>query len=273
MTKALYETSYVAKIPNAQGYVEYTDSENLVWRDLYVRQIEIVNNRACDEFMQGIELLKMTPERIPQVPELNKALNKATGWGVHPVAALIGFEEFFQLLANRKFPAATFIRTREDFDYIKEPDIFHEFFGHCPLLTVPMYADFMQKYGEIGLAASPKDRVALARLYWFTVEFGLVQTAEGMRIYGGGILSSKSETVYALESDVPKRVPFIPLEALRTPYRIDIMQPVYFVIQNYKQLYDLVQTDLISLIHHARELGLYEPLYDTKPKDPGARFC
>lgn len=266
MAAELYDTHYVAKKPNQQGYIEYSLDENLIWRDLFQRQIEIIENRACDEYINGIRILNMNANQIPQIPDINKALNKATGWGVEPVAALISFDDFFNLLANRKFPAATFIRTREDFDYIKEPDIFHEFFGHCPMLTEPVYADFMQKYGEIGLKANAKDRVSLARIYWFTVEFGLIQTPKGLRIYGGGILSSPNETVYAIDSSIPLRVPFEPLEALRTPYRIDILQPKYFIIKHYQDLYDLLKIDIIDLIQHARELGMFAPLYEEKQR-------
>ncbi len=266
------QTNYVSKQPDNNGVVSYTDEENKVWHDLYDRQIDVIKGRACDEYIQGIDILQMSHDRIPQIPELNAAMNKATGWSVHPVAALIGFEEFFNLLANRHFPAATFIRTREDFDYIKEPDIFHEFFGHCPLLTEPVYADFMCEYGKIGVKANPKQRKLLARLYWFTVEFGLMHTDQGLRIYGGGILSSKNETIYALESDVPIRKPFDPMEALRTPYRIDIMQPIYFIIESYQQLYELAhdETGLLGLVDEALALGEYDRSFlEEKPMD----FC
>ena len=177
--------------------------------------------------------------------------------------ALIPFDKFFELLANRRFPAATFIRTREEMDYLQEPDIFHEVFGHCPLLTNQAYADFTETYGKLGLNASHADRVMLARLYWFTIEFGLIQTAKGLRIYGGGILSSKEETVYCLESPEPQRKPFDPIEALRTPYRIDIKQPVYFVLDNFDTLYKLIDMDLIGLIQQARKLGEFAPAYPT----------
>lgn len=256
------KTRYVSKPVDEHGYANYTPEENLVWHDLYQRQIQVIQHRACDEFIRGIDILGLTADQIPQLPDVNKALGKVTGWGVHPVAALIPFDEFFNLLANRFFPAATFIRTREDFDYIKEPDIFHELFGHCPLLTDPAYARFMQKYGEIGVNASHKEQVQLARLYWFTVEFGLMETAQGLRVYGGGILSSKNETIYALESGIPQRKPLVPLDALRTPYRVDILQPVYFMIKSFAELYDLVNLDLLSLVAHARELGQFPPLFE-----------
>lgn len=265
-------THYVSKKPDIHGIVHYTDEENQTWHDLYTRQIEIIQHRACDKFIDGLALLNLSSQHIPQLPDVNRALNKATGWSVAPVAALIGFDEFFNLLANRKFPAATFIRTREDFDYIQEPDIFHELFGHCPLLTDPIYADFMQKYGVLGVNATHKDRLMLARLYWFTVEFGLINTKQGLRIYGGGVLSSKNETIYALENNMPERNSFNVLNMLRTPYRIDIMQPVYFVINEYAELYDLVNTDLMSLIQEARALGEFAPRF-THDNEGGKHPC
>lgn len=258
------ETSYVAKPVDAHGNANYTQEENSIWHELFVRQLPIVTGRACEAYMHGLELLNLTEDRIPQCPEVTTALQKATGWTLEPVPALIPFEKFFHLLANKKFPAATFIRTREEMDYLQEPDIFHEVFGHCPLLTNPAYAKFTETYGKLGLNASPADRAMLAKLYWFTIEFGLINTTEGLRIYGGGILSSKEETIYSLESNIPVRKPFDPIEVLRTPYRIDIKQPVYFVIDNFDTLFHLTDMDLIGLIQEARALGEHKPLYNTK---------
>ena len=258
------QTSYVAKKPDAQGYVEYTPEENSVWNTLYTRQMPIVTNRGCDEYIRGLELLNLSKDRIPQCPEVSQALQKATGWSLEPVPALIPFDRFFKLLANRKFPAATFIRTRAELDYLQEPDIFHEVFGHCPMLTIPAYADFTQLYGQLGLNASPADRVMLARLFWFTNEFGLIDTTKGLRIYGGGILSSSSETVYCLESKKPQRVPLDVITALRTPYRIDILQPIYFVISGFETLFHLMDMDLMAKINEARQLGELPPLYSTE---------
>lgn len=254
-------TTYVAKPVNAQGHADYTEEENGVWHDLITRQIPIVQNRACAEYIKGLELLDLPKDRVPQCPEVTKVLQATTGWSLEPVPALIPTDQFFTLLANRKFPAATFIRRREEIDYIEEPDLFHELFGHCPLLTNKAYADFTHMYGKLSLNASPEDRVLLARLYWFTIEFGLIQTASGLRIYGGGILSSKDETVYSLESAVPIRKRFDPLNALRTPYRIDIKQPIYYVIDNFDILFELIEMDLFSLIKQAKTLGMHEPLY------------
>lgn len=260
------QTTYVAKQPDEHGIVAYTDEENAVWKTLYDRQLPIVKQYACDEYLHGLDVLQLSQDRIPQLPEVNACLAPETGWNVEPVAALIGFETFFKLLANRKFPAATFIRRHEELDYLQEPDIFHEIFGHCPMLTNQVYADFMQKYGELGIHASHKERVMLARFYWFTVEFGLIQTQKGMKVYGGGILSSIGETPFSVNSSEPARKPFDVLEMLRTPYRIDIFQCIYFVIQNYEQIYNVLNQDMMGMIAKAMELGLYPPAYP--PKEP-----
>lgn len=257
-------TSYVAHPVDAEGNANYTPEENQVWHELITRQIPIVQGRACDEYIQGIELLNLPHDRVPQCPEVTKGLKKATGWALEPVAALIPFSKFFNLLANRKFPAATFIRRREELDYLQEPDIFHEVFGHCPMLTNQAVADFTHTYGKLGLKASHDDQVMLAKLYWFTIEFGLINTAKGLRAYGGGILSSKSETVYCVESPIPERKPFDVMEVLRTPYRIDIIQPIYYVIDSFDVLFHLIDMDLIGLIQEARELGMYDPVYPEK---------
>lgn len=254
-------STYVAKPVDANGNAHYTEEEDLTWHDLIVRQLPIIESRACEEYLHGIKLLDLPKNRIPQCPEVSTILHAATGWKLEPVPALIPFDRFFNLLANRKFPAATFIRKREELDYLQEPDIFHEVFGHCPMLTHPACADFTHTYGKLGLKASHEDQVMLAKLYWFTVEFGLIKTKSGLRAYGGGILSSKSETIYCLESEIPLRKPFDVMEVLRTPYRIDIIQPIYFVIDDFNVLFDLIEMDLIGLIHEARRLGMYSPLY------------
>jgi len=255
-------SSYVAKPVDAKGYADYTPDEHSIWHDLIIRQIPIVTGRACDEYMHGIRLLNFSNDRIPQCFEISEILQATTGWSLEPVSALIPFEQFFNLLANKKFPAATFIRRREELDYLQEPDVFHEIFGHCPLLTHQAYADFTQTYGKLGLNASHQDRVMLAKLYWFTIEFGIIKTAAGLRVYGGGILSSKDETLYCLESNVPQRKAFDVLEVLRTPYRIDIKQPIYYIIDHFDVLFQLIEMDLIALIHEAQRLGMHKPLYD-----------
>jgi phenylalanine-4-hydroxylase len=256
-------SKYTAKPTAKDGLVHYTADENRIWCDLMTRQIPIVQKNACPEYLHGIQLLNFPNDRIPQCDEISKVLYDATGWQLEPVPALIPFERFFHLLASRKFPAATFIRRRDELDYLEEPDIFHEVFGHCPLLTNKAYAGFTEMYGKLALNASSEDRAMLAKLYWFTIEFGLIQTLQGVRVYGGGILSSANETIYALESDVPIRKSFDVMEVLRTPYRIDIMQPIYFIIENFDVLFELIDLDLIQFVKKARQLGMHQPLYSN----------
>lgn len=256
-------TDYTARQPDAHGVVHYTEEENETWSILIERQMAAIEGKACQAFMDGLQRLAFPTDRIPQLDDVSRVLRAATGWSVARVPALIPFSEFFQLLANRQFPAATFIRRRSELDYLKEPDIFHELFGHTPLLTNPHFADFTETYGRLGLAASKEERVFLARLYWFTVEFGLIDTPQGCRIYGGGILSSIGETDHAL-SDVPLRRPFEVMDALRTPYRIDIMQPLYYVIDSLTCLSELTRMDLMTRIRDARRLGLFDPLYPPR---------
>jgi phenylalanine-4-hydroxylase len=253
--------TYVAKLPDKNGHIAYTPEEDSVWQTLYERQIKTLEGRACEEYLDGLRLLNLPTDRVPQCHEVSEVLTKKTGWSIAPVPALIPFDTFFTMLANKQFPAASFIRCREELDYLQEPDIFHEIFGHAPLLTNPVYADFVHTYGKIGLAASHSERVLLARLFWFTIEFGLIQTPAGLRAYGAGILSSHSETIYAVESKVPQRVPFVPLDALRMPYRYDIIQTLYFVIDKYSSLYELINHDILGLIREAKLLGEYPPDY------------
>ena len=254
-------STYVAKPVDAEGNTHYTPEENQIWHELITRQVPVVQNRACNEYIHGLKLLNLPTDSIPQCPDISLVLRETTGWALEPVPALIPFDRFFHLLANRKFPAATFIRRREELDYLQEPDIFHEVFGHCPMLTHKACADFTHTYGKLGQMATHDEQVMLAKLYWFTIEFGLIKTKAGLRAYGGGILSSKSETEYCLESQVPERKPFDVLDVLRTPYRIDIIQPVYFVIDSFDVLFKLIDMDLIELIHEARRLGIHKPLY------------
>lgn len=262
-------TNYIAKEMDEDGFINWSDDENQVWHDLITRQRNIIKHRACDEFIYGLEKLNLPNNRVPQLQEVSAVLKETTGWEVAPVPALIPFSTFFELLADRKFPCATFIRTREEFDYLQEPDIFHEIFGHTPLLTNKHFADFTHTYGKLGLSASPKDRIFLARMYWFTVEFGLMQKTEGLKIYGGGILSSPGETIYALEDEAPVREKFDLMNVLRTPYRIDIMQPKYFIINALQDLSDITKLDIPANIEKAKELGLFDPLYP--PKDKSAK--
>ena len=267
MTKHVYK----AKKPDANGLIPYTEAENEVWNALYTRQVPIVEPRACQAYLDGLEGLKLSSSHVPQCAEVSKALERATGWAVVPVEALISFEEFFTLLANKRFPAASFIRIPEELDYLQEPDIFHEIFGHCPMLMHSDFAKFTETFGKIGLQAGQKERARLARLYWFTAEFGLFAD-ESHKIYGAGILSSKSETIYAAEHPSPERLPFDLLTALRTPYRYDIIQSLYYTISDFKTLYRMVEEDLLGLLKQAKRMGDIQRSLE-KPEIDDMRSC
>lgn len=264
-------SAYFSKHIDAAGRIDWTEAENRVWQTLIERQMAVVKDKACQPYLDGLALLQLPMDRIPQLNEVSQVLTKATGWRCEPVPALISFDRFFELLAQKAFPVATFIRHQDELDYLQEPDIFHEIFGHCAMLTHPAFAKFTQIYGELGLQASKQDRVFLARLYWFTVEFGLLSKAGGCRstkdkdieIYGGGILSSIGETQYAY-SQTPIKQPFDLLSVLRTPYRIDIMQPIYYVLDSIDSLYEISELDIMSYVEQAKQLGLFEPLFPVK---------
>ena len=272
-------TKYVSKQPDENGVVHWDKSENLVWHDLVDRQLACIEGRACQAYVDGLALLDLPLDRAPQLADINKVLKPTTGWECVAVPALINFDRFFALLANKQFPVATFLRRREEFDYLQEPDFFHEIFGHCAMLTNSAFAAFTHKYGNLGAKANSAQRVYLARLYWFTVEFGLLQQSEGLRIYGGGILSSPGETQYALTGTIkpssvtgntrPIYKPFDPVDIMRTPYRIDIMQPLYFILEDINQLYELAHQDIMSLVTQAQKMGLHAPLFEAKIKDVG----
>lgn len=263
-----FSSRYVAHVPDAQGDVSYSAEENKVWNILFERQMKLISGRACAEFISGLQTLGISSQSIPQLPDLSQRLKAETGWQVAPVAALISAREFFELLANKQFPVATFIRAEEELDYVKEPDIFHEIFGHCPMLTNKVYAEFVHDYACKVLSFPEADWPLLQRMFWYTVEFGLIRTAQGLRAYGGGILSSISETVYSVESNVPLRVVFDPIAAFRMPYRIDMLQPVYFVIDSYQVLYDFVLSNIEDLLARTRELGEFPPLFAVEPGNP-----
>lgn len=264
-------TRYVAHEPDARGQIHYSDQENATWQTLMSRQMALVEGRVCREYLQGLERLALPEDRIPQLGEIDRVLEAATGWRTARVPALIPFTRFFELLAERRFPVATFIRRSEELDYLQEPDIFHEIFGHCPMLTHHAFAEFTATYGRLGLAASKEERVYLARLYWMTVEFGMLRETQpdgsrALRLYGGGIISSPRETRYALGEladsfEHPEHLPFDAVEALRTPYRIDILQPLYYVLESLDDLHELASRDIMALVHEAMALGLKTPRF------------
>ncbi len=247
------------------GRAHYEQTDHETWEFLLERQKALMTSRASKEYLKGVEHLDFK-NKIPQHFEVSKILNDFTGWGVEPVPALIQPEEFFSLLSKKKFPAANFIRTPEDIDYIKEPDVFHELFGHCPLLTNTPYSNFMHEFGKLAIKADRVIQMRLFRLFWFTIEFGLIKEDNAIKAYGGGILSSKSEIIYSLESHVPLRVELDPLEALLTPFRIDILQPKYFIIESFDHLFKLIDLDLIKLAKTSLAMKDQVALFPKKKK-------
>lgn len=222
----------------AQPLDRYTEIDHQVWSTLYHRQMEILKDRACDEFFDGLQRLPIEPNRVPVFDELNQVLQAATGWKIVAVHGLIPDEVFFHHLANRRFPVTWWLREASQIDYLQEPDVFHDLFGHVPLLANPVFADYLAAYGKAGLAAQSENALhMLARLYWYTVEFGLIQTSAGLRIYGAGIVSSRTESIYSLESNAPNRVGFDMQRILQTRYRIDTFQKTYFVIDSFERLF------------------------------------
>lgn len=214
-----------------QAHETYTVQDHDVWRRLAARQRELLRGRASSGFLQGLDRLDIGETGIPDFADLNARLKPLTGWEVVAVPGLVPDLAFFSLLAGRRFPAGRFIRRPDQFDYIEEPDIFHDVFGHVPLLSGPAYADYLEAYGRAGLAAEKSGALPfLARLYWYSVEFSLAQTPDGLRITGAGIVSSPGETVYALESHQPQRLAFDLTRVMRTNYRIDDFQQTYFVM-------------------------------------------
>jgi phenylalanine-4-hydroxylase len=220
-----------------QDWRSYSAEEHDRWDRLYARSVKGLQNRACAEFLDALHALELSKRGIPDMARLSDRLERITGWRVVPVTDLVPDEIFFEHLANRRFPAGAFIRPESQLDYLEEPDVFHDVFGHVPLLADPTYADFMQAYGKGGQRAMQLGRLAnLARLYWYTVEFGLVRSPEGLRIFGAGIMSSTAESAFALEDASPHRIAFDLERVMRTNYIIDDFQQTYFVIDSFEKL-------------------------------------
>ncbi|AJC23167.2 phenylalanine 4-monooxygenase [Pandoraea pulmonicola] len=231
-----------------QPVEQYGAVDHAVWQQLYERQTAMLPGRVCEAFMDGIRALDMDARRVPEFDRLNEKLMAATGWQVVAVPGLVPDEVFFDHLANRRFPATWWMRRPDQLDYLQEPDCFHDVFGHVPLLADPVFADFMQAYGQAGrIAQSLGALPLLARLYWYTVEFGLMRDGDGLRIYGAGIVSSRGETEFSLTSREPNRIGFSLERVLRTQYRIDTFQQTYFVIDDFAQLFDAMRADLPAL--------------------------
>jgi phenylalanine-4-hydroxylase len=251
-----------------QGFDRYSEAEHLTWTTLYERQADLLPGRACDAFLHGLEALDLHGHGIPDFQQLNEKLLALTGWRVVAVPGLVPDAVFFEHLANRRFPAANFIRGAGDLDYLQEPDIFHDVFGHVPMLTDPVFADYMQAYGKGGLRALSLGSLAnLARLYWYTVEFGLLETSEGLRIYGAGIVSSRTESIFALASDSPNRLGFDLERVMRTLYRIDDFQQVYFVIPSLQHLLDVTTGTDFGPLYNKISLMPDIPIAAIEPGD------
>lgn len=258
------ESTYTAKLPEPDGSYLYSREEDQIWSELYSRQMKLLQGKACDEYLAGVETLGLNDRQVPQLKDVDRRLNETTGFGVEGVPALIPPSRFYELLSQGKFPLATFIRRREHIDYIEEPDIFHEVFGHCPLLTNQSYANFVRRFGETAVGLGKGYSWHLFRIFWFTVEFGLINTPQGRRCFGAGIVSSPNETRTAMEPSESEFRPFNLMDVLRTPYRIDIVQPIYYVIDSFAQLEAIIDEDIGARINEAKTLGDYAPAFEAK---------
>jgi len=245
-----------------QDWAAYTPAEHALWDKLFARQSELLVGRATPAFLNGLDVLHLSKPGVPDFTELSERLTRLTGWSVVAVPGLVPDEVFFEHLAHRRFVAGRFLRRPDQIDYLEEPDVFHDVFGHVPLLSDPVFADYMQAYGEGGLRAARLGAIdRLARLYWHTVEFGLIASDEGLRIYGAGIVSSHGESIHALESPAPPRIAFDMPRVMRTRYKIDDYQGAYFVIDSFEGLLKLtLETDFAPL---------YRALADTPDIAPG----
>ena len=252
-----------------QPWSSYSTTDHEVWKTLFARQQEILVGRASDEFLRNQRAMGMTPDRIPKFEDLNAVLRKTTGWELVGVEGLLPELTFFDHLANRRFPVTWWIRKPEQLDYLSEPDLFHDLFGHVPLLMNPVFADYMEAYGRGGVKAhgiGPEALVNLTRLYWYTVEFGLIKQDDGLRIYGSGIVSSKGESIHCLESAAPNRIGFDLERIMRTRYRIDTYQKTYFVIDSYEQLMEATRPDFTPIYARLAQEESY-PAGDVQAND------
>jgi phenylalanine-4-hydroxylase len=243
-----------------QGWKNYTAEEHGVWKQLYERQTKLLPGRAGDEFVAGMRALPIGADEIPDFRRLSDVLGQHTGWQVVAVPGLVPDDVFFEHLANRRFPAGQFIRKLQQLDYLEEPDVFHDVFGHVPLLMNPVIADYIQAYGVGGLRAQRLGVLPqLARVYWYTVEFGLLQQSDGVRIYGAGIASSHTESIFALDDPSPNRIGFDLERVMRTRYRIDDFQETYFVIGNLDELLELARIDFAPIYERVQGRPEFEP--------------
>jgi len=244
-----------------QHWERYDPVQHGMWNTLFEHQAKVLPGRACSEFLDGLKRLNLVSDRIPQFERLSDDLQKLTGWRVVAVPSLVPDEVFFDHLANQRFPAGQFIRRPDQIDYIEEPDVFHDVFGHVPMLAHPVFADYMQAYGKGGQRALSEFGALknLARLYWYTVEFGLIAKPDGVRIYGSGIVSSRAESIYAVESPSPNRIGFDLERVMRTEYRIDDFQESYFVIRSFDELFAETYKDFAALYTKLKSGPTYKP--------------
>lgn len=243
-----------------QDWEGYSKDEHAIWRLLFDRQERLLAGRACREYLDGLSALGLGALGIPDFRRLSDILDRSTGWRIVAVPGLVPDAVFFNFLAHRRFPSTCFIRRVDQLDYLQEPDIFHDIFGHVPLLMNPVFADYMQAYGEGGLKALGLGHLQrLARLYWYTVEFGLIATRQGLRIYGSGILSSGGESAYCLDDPRPHRLGFDLRRVMRTRYRIDRYQNTYFVINSFDQLFEATRPDFTPIYREVETLAELDP--------------
>jgi len=252
-----------------QDWGHFSADEHAMWDRLFARQSEMLPGRAADAFLHGLDVLRLSRPGIPDYRELNDRLSAATGWSVVAVPGLVPDAVFFEHLANRRFPAGNFIRTPDQIDYLQEPDVFHDVFGHVPMLADPVFADYMQAYGKGGLRSLGFGALhKLARLYWYTVEFGLIEEGGQLRTYGAGIVSSHAESLFALNDPSPNRLGFDLLRLMRTDYRIDDFQQTYFVVPSLDHLLKVtVETDFAPLyrdLETLSDLGVADILPDDR---------
>lgn len=271
MAEALQEKNRYAHSPRKadwtidQDWPSYSQEEHDRWDRLFARQAKLLPGRACDAFLDAKRKLELSRRGIPDFAELSERLSGLTGWRVVPVAGLIPDDAFFDHLANKRFPAGAFIRPECELDYLSEPDVFHDVFGHVPLLADPVYAQFLEAYGKGGQRALERGQLHnLARLYWYTVEFGLIATPGGLRIFGAGILSSPGETVFSLEDSSPNRIAFDLLRIMRTKYIISDYQQTYFVVESFEQLLEECYQDFGALYDNLKR----QPDFDAHELGP-----
>jgi len=262
-----YEADLIEDYLCQQHWEDYTKQDHAVWKELFNRQSKLLVNRAAEEYLKVIPTLGLTDEGIPDFRRMSEILHKATGWTIITVKGLISSEAFHGHLSRREFPVTYWIRKPEEIDYIAEPDIFHDLFGHVPMLMNPVFADYVQAFGMGGVKADNLHYMTyLEKLYWYTVEFGLINTKDGLRIYGSGIVSSKTESIYCLEDKRPHRIGFDLKRTMRTDYRYDKLQECYFVIDSFEQLFEATRPDFTPIYEEVSKLGIIEP-YKLQPED------